>query len=182
MLFVARLSPSLLQRLNDEDLSVLLFTVAAAALLRWFYAVGGNPHLLANTSRYQPRYKPRAAVTWFFVPVANLIRPSQVLLEFWRMSYDADAPARVPVPALLRWWWGLWLAEVAVGDIISELGASVQVEGDLFTLAWLMTARAFLQIPLVIVLALIILRLSARQGAALARLQAPLHEADDVVA
>jgi hypothetical protein len=169
------LSPWLLHHALDVDLGLLLFAVAAVALLRWLYAIGRNAHLLATRSRYRPRYRPRSAVIWFFVPFATLIRPFQVVLEFWQFSHDPAAPTRVPVPALLRWWWGLWLLNVTIDYALSKLWESVWVEEELFTLAWLTTV-------LVIVLTIIILHLSVRQRTALARRRPSLHGPDGVVA
>ncbi|TCP34800.1 DUF4328 domain-containing protein [Sphingomonas sp. BK235] len=183
------LSPWLLHQALDVDLGLALFALAAVALLRWLYVIGRNAHLLAATSRYRPRYKPRSAVIWFFVPFATLIRPFQVVLEFWQISHDPAAPARVPVPALLRWWWGLWLLAMTIDYALSKIRESLWMEGEriwveeeLFTLAWLTTARGVVQTALVVVLTIVILRLSFRQRTALARRIPPLHEADDVVA
>ncbi len=176
------LAPWLLHLVRDEDLGLLLFGLSAATLLRWFYVVGHNAHLLVGTSRYRPRYKPRAAVIWFFAPFANLIRPFQVVLECWQISRDPSDPSRVAVPILLRWWWGLWLLAITVDYALSKLYESVWIEEELPTIAWLTTARAFVQAPLVIVLTLVILRLSAMQRAAFARRHSTLHGGNGVVA
>ncbi|WP_277979208.1 DUF4328 domain-containing protein [Sphingomonas phyllosphaerae] len=176
------LSPWLLHHALDVDLNLLLFAIAAVALLCWLDAIGRNAHLLAATSRYRPRYRPHSAVIWFFVPFATLIRPFQVVLEFWRISHDPAAPTRVPVPALLRWRWGLWLLDLTIDYAHSQLWESVWVEEELFTLAWLTTVRAIVQTPRVVVLTIIILHLSVRQRTTLARRDPSLHNPDGVVA
>ncbi|MGK6322095.1 DUF4328 domain-containing protein [Sphingomonas sp. DT-51] len=124
------LSPWLLHQALDGDLGLLLFALAAVALLRWLYVIDRNAHLLAATSRYRPRYKPRSAVIWFFVPFATLIRPFQVVLEFWRISHDPAAPTRVPVPTLLRWWWGLWLLAMTIDYALSKIRESLWMKGE----------------------------------------------------
>lgn len=66
------------------------------------------------------RYTPGWAAGWFFVPLANLVKPYQVAAELWRASaplqpVEGDAPERrtwkaVPVAGLVIAWWIAWVA------------------------------------------------------------------------
>ena len=54
---------------------------------------------------------PRWAAGCFFVPIANMWLPYQAMKEIWQGS-DPDPnerPPLVPVPGLIKWWWGMYL-------------------------------------------------------------------------
>jgi hypothetical protein len=139
--------------------------IAAAAVLRWIYVTTRNVHLLNDQIAWGPQTSPFWAVAWFFVPVAGLIRPFSVFSATWRISTAPDAHETVGVPALLRWWWGLWLANAAVGRIASILHDSAKVPGDVIGADYVLFAKVLLDLPLTIVLTIIILRLTRRQRA-----------------
>lgn len=141
--------------------------IAAAAVLRWIYVTNRNAHALGDTVTWGPHTSPFWAVAWFFVPVATLIRPFNVFSATWRISAAPDAYETVRVPALLRWWWGLWLANMVVGKVASILHDSGKVPGDLIGADYVLFAKVLIDLPLTIVLTIIILRLSAVQRAAL---------------
>ena len=51
------------------------------------------------------------AAGYFFIPIMNLWKPYQAMKEIWQGS-DPDPTVHafsVRVPALLPWWWGLFL-------------------------------------------------------------------------
>jgi hypothetical protein len=95
----------------------LLGVVAIAAsffFLAWIHRVHRNlPALEAGDLKYSPGW----AVGYFFIPILNLFRPCQVMLEIWRES----DPARLQVPgeslettkassaAIVGWWWASFL-------------------------------------------------------------------------
>lgn len=96
--------------------ALMLFTAMVAALIAvscWIYRINANAHTFAEGLSITPGWN----VGWFFVPIANLWRPFEGIKETWQASHDpADWPM-VPVPVLLRLWWGCWLA----GNILSNL-------------------------------------------------------------
>jgi uncharacterized protein DUF4328 len=54
---------------------------------------------------------PALAVGWFFIPVANLWKPYQVVAELWSKTLGS-------VPhGLLGSWWACWLAGIVVGNL-----------------------------------------------------------------
>ncbi|WP_159753665.1 DUF4328 domain-containing protein [Sphingomonas sp. 8AM] len=163
-------------------LSIIGLAIAAAAVLRWVYMTNRNAHALSDRIVWGPRTSPFWSVAWFFVPVAGLIRPFSVFSATWRISASPDAYEMVGVPALLRWWWGLWLANAAVGKVASTLHDSGKVPGDMIGADYVLFAKVLIDLPLTIVLTVIILRLSQWQRAALARGEAPLHQDDEVMA
>ena len=162
-------------------LSIIGLAIAAAAVLRWIYVTNRNAHALNDRIPWGPHTTPFWAVAWFFVPVAGLIRPFSIFSATWRISAAPDAYETVGVPALLRWWWGLWLANAAMGRIASILHDSGKVPGDVIGADYFLLAKVLLDLPLTIVMTVIILRLSQRQRAALARGEAPLHQGDEIM-
>ncbi len=152
-------------------LSNIGLAIAGAAVLRWIYVTNRNAHALGDAVNWGPHTSPFWSVAWFFVPVATLIRPFSVFSATWRVSAAPEAYETVKVPALLRWWWGLWLANILVGRIASTLHDSGQVPGDLIGADYVLFAKVLIDLPLTIVLTIIILRLSRRQCAAAAARQ-----------
>jgi hypothetical protein len=100
-------------------LSVLF--LSAVTFLLWLHrAVKNLSSLGARTLRFTPGW----AVGWFFVPVMNLIRPSEVVTELWHASDPAIQsyqPAPRAVPAHVRWWWGLFILAGATGRLADQL-------------------------------------------------------------
>lgn len=114
---------------DAQDISALvLFAAMIAALIAvscWVYRVNGNAHSFADGLSITPGWN----VGWFFVPIANLWKPFEGIREAWQASHDpADWPW-VPVPALLRVWWGCWLA----GNILSNLSFQISRATGTFT-------------------------------------------------
>lgn len=91
-------------------LQLVTYIGAGIAFLMWLYrAVANNAALGAAGSRFTPG----GAVGWWFVPVANMIRPEQVVEEAWRGASTAQrstptTPAAMRSPTLVRLWWGAW--------------------------------------------------------------------------
>lgn len=83
-------------------LQVALFITIAIFFLIWIYRTNKNLHAL---SREQMKYTPGWSVGWYFVPIANLIMPYQVMKEIWQVSHK-DPIAK---PAIVGWWWCLWI-------------------------------------------------------------------------
>ena len=60
-------------------------------------------------------------IAYWFIPIANLFRPKQVVNDIWRAS-DPDLPRGVwasrDVPLLIHCWWGAWLISAFVERIL----------------------------------------------------------------
>src|SRR4051812_29334192 len=96
--------------------SGVLLAASAIAWLLWQHCAHrvlperlGSPGL---------RFSPGRAVAWWFVPLANLGAPVVAMAELWRASGGGDAPGSPwqarPLAAVVRWWWGFWVASVVV--------------------------------------------------------------------
>jgi hypothetical protein len=100
-----------LDRVHEaRRIKLVTFVIAAIAFLPWFYRAYANlPALGVSRLRHPTGW----AVGAWFVPFLNLIRPKQIADDVYRGSRpEARAggdPASIPAPALLHWWWAMFL-------------------------------------------------------------------------
>ncbi len=87
-----------------DALSALAFVVAgivtAIFFLMWFHR--GHRILRAAVPDDPPRDPTWAVISWF-VPFVNFFVPKMAANDLWR------AGTAERVPALVHWWWGLWV-------------------------------------------------------------------------
>lgn len=99
-------------------LHISVFVVAAIAFLAWIYRASNN---LVPLGVDNQEFSPGGAVVWWFVPIASLFRPYQVMKELWQGSYPSlgpdglDSLTDAPVSPLLGFWWFTWLLGTWVG-------------------------------------------------------------------
>lgn len=90
----------------------LLLLISAGVFIAWFFQAYKN---LRRLGVQNMRYRNGWAIGSWFVPILSLFRPKQIANDIWRGSErgtDVHAGWRsVPVPALVHWWWGLFLAQ-----------------------------------------------------------------------
>ncbi|MBA4490823.1 DUF4328 domain-containing protein [Paracoccus sp. S1E-3] len=70
-----------------------------------------------NAARLVPdpaRVSATGAVGWYLVPVANLFMPFRAMRQIYNSSTRPSRPLGAAAPALLRWWWALWLLVAAL--------------------------------------------------------------------
>ena len=75
-------------------------------LLVWTHRANHNARALGASGL---RFTPRAAVAWYFVPIAWFWKPYQAMREIWNASARPADWKNRQGSALLGWWWGLWL-------------------------------------------------------------------------
>jgi hypothetical protein len=103
--------------------------IAGVFSLAWIYRVSRNAQRLA---RFSLPISSGWAVGWYFVPVGALWKPFEAIEQTWKASVAPNAWRSVPTPALLRWWWGFWLAGGAAGGLLGGL-SKAGVNNPLFT-------------------------------------------------
>jgi hypothetical protein len=140
-------------------LNVLTVVAAGIAVLRWIYRTSRNAHALGPTMMITPGW----AVGWFFVPVANLWKPFQAVSETWQVSADPHAPDAVPIPVVLRIWWGCWIASSIISNIDFRLSMRAETAEQLIAASWFTVAAVPVDVALTIALAAIMRRLSQMQ-------------------
>jgi hypothetical protein len=114
-------------------ISRLMLIVAIAAMFTaWLYRARVNARAFGCRRLRFGRYW---AAIGFAVPIANLFRPLQVVSEVWQTSDPRGIRTSVdwksmPVPSLVRTWWGVLLAslclELLSAGLFNSAGVSVE--------------------------------------------------------
>lgn len=140
----------------------IAFAVAGYTVLRWVYLTNRNAQALNPAMTVTPGW----AVFWFFVPIANLWKPFDGVRQAWQASADPQAPDAVPIPAVMRWWWGLWIIASIMGNIGSRMALSAETPQALIAADWLTVATLPVDVGLAIALTTMMRRLSQMQRVA----------------
>ena len=100
----------------------LLLLGTGICFLVWTYRLNRNLRVFGVTGL---KFTPGWAVGYFFIPVISLWRPYQIFQEIWQASDPGPAPRsgqawqNLPVPALLGFWWVLWM----ISNVVDRLAA-----------------------------------------------------------
>jgi hypothetical protein len=137
-------------------LNILVFLGCVVLVGRWIYVTNANAHLFSEGMRISPGW----AVGWYFVPLANLVKPYQAMKESWFASHyrnDWDAGEE---PLEIRWWWLLWI----VTNVLDYVGWRMANEGaGPLAIAAVELVAAALNVALCLILAGLMERLAATQ-------------------
>jgi Domain of unknown function (DUF4328) len=108
-------------RVNTAGLfQTAAYLVCAVGFLAWYGRAYRN---LERLGAQGLRFGKGWAIAYWFIPIANLFRPKQVMNDIWRAS-DPGLPAvagywgNARVPALFHWWWGLWLLSSTAANLL----------------------------------------------------------------
>jgi len=96
-------------------IQIVLAIVTGITFLRWIYRSNKNLHALSGESM---TFTPGWSVGWYFIPIANLWKPYQVMKEIWNVSHK-DSPTN---HTIVCWWWTLWLISNFLGRLAFKLG------------------------------------------------------------
>lgn len=120
-----------------------VFIATSIPFLMWIWRANANARALGAEGL---SFTPGWSVGWFFVPILNLWYPYQVMKEIWQASRNPAAWSTEPVPALLGWWWGLWLLTNSLGmaALRFSLHPENPVTSQLSTVLGLLSDLAFI--------------------------------------
>lgn len=125
----------------------------------WIYRASANAHAISDEMTISPGW----AIGWYFVPIMNLFRPFQAMREIWMASHFKGNWHGEPAPAILGWWWGLWLASNILANISFRLALNAE-PGQLNQAALLDMAGATVALPLSLLLIGIMRRIVRAQS------------------
>ena len=91
-------------------------------------------------------FTPGWAVGWFFVPIANLWKPYQMMRELWQASARPDNWPAVDVPPLVGLWWGAWIGSRMLGTFINASAGPLDTVPDLIRITWWSIMGSFVDI------------------------------------
>ncbi|MEK7780067.1 MAG: DUF4328 domain-containing protein [Verrucomicrobiota bacterium] len=115
-------------------LGLVVYITTAVFFCMWTHRANRNARALGATHL---QFTPGWAVGWFFIPIANLWKPRQVMREIWHASHDPRGGPDETTPALVSNWWTLWL----VTNILGQLAFRYALNAD--TARGLMTSEVF---------------------------------------
>jgi hypothetical protein len=110
---------------------LVAFIVTAIVWLVWLSRAYSN---LGAVGTRKSRFTPGWAVGYWFVPFVNLVRPYQIILDLWlrseRLNVD-DSVANLPRPAIISWWWGVYLLSGFAGRMFASLARDAKTLPEL---------------------------------------------------
>jgi hypothetical protein len=98
-----------------------LFIITSVLFLMWLYRSNANlVPLRANHREYEGGW----TIGWWFIPIASLFKPYQVVREVWNESdpeFDASM-GFMPLgggggPVFMGWWWAFWISSTIFSNI-----------------------------------------------------------------
>ncbi len=113
------------------SIQLLVFVATAIIWLMWTHRAYANQALIGCR---KTRHSPGWAVGYWFIPFANLVEPYRGMAELWRRSQTQNAISSMhaSTPALIGWWWGLYLLGNVIGRFVMAYSRNAS---DLVSLA-----------------------------------------------
>lgn len=146
-------SPGLLDplELRPSDfvaLAMLVMMIVCIVVVgMWIYRASANAHALSDEMTISPGW----AVGW--------------LREIWLASHFRGNWHGEPAPAILGWWWGLWVVTNILGNISFRISMDLEDGASLDLVTFLDVAGSALNIPLSLALIAIMRRTAHAQSA-----------------
>lgn len=106
--------------------------VCVVVVGRWIYRVNKNAWQISDAMTVSPGWN----IGSFFIPIMNLFRPFSGVRETWQASHAPADAYDVPVPAIMRLWWGGWLIAGVFGQLSFRLSLRAETLEDLLEVAW----------------------------------------------
>jgi len=92
----------------------VLAIILGITFLRWIYRTNKNLHAFSGE---RMTFTPGWSVGWYFIPIANLFKPYQVMKEIWQISHKN----RAATLSIIGWWWALWFISNVLGRLVVKL-------------------------------------------------------------
>lgn len=100
---------------------LVVYIATIAMFCVWTYRMNANIHALGAANL---RFTPGWAVGWYFVPIANLWKPYQVMKEIWRASRNPSRWQDERCNSIVGWWWFWWITS----NVQVSIGSSAEQE------------------------------------------------------
>lgn len=101
-------------------ISLITFILSAILICRWIFLANRN---LRTFSTKKIEFTPGWAVGWYFIPIAHLWKPYEVMKEIWNFSINhTEAERAHNSPLILKWWWFLWIMVSFLSKIAMRIG------------------------------------------------------------
>ncbi|MBH1937761.1 DUF4328 domain-containing protein [Streptomyces sp. AV19] len=144
-------------------LQTLALLATAVVFVVWFHRVRTN----AEVFRPDGHRMRRGWTIWGWItPVVNLWFPKKLADDVWAASlpYEPDGSLRRASRAVMGWWWGLWLATLALGRAGGRMYFKAETFEEIRTATGVLLVADVVDIVAAVVAALFVLRLTALQN------------------
>ena len=98
-----------------SGLYILAYIASGIAFLTWLSRVVDNVPALGGGT---PSVSPAGAIGWWFVRIANLMKPCQMGADVWRRLATSSAETGTGIVVA---WWLLWLVGVIAERVVANL-------------------------------------------------------------
>jgi hypothetical protein len=102
----------------------------------WIYRANYNARQIGTTGM---KFSPGWAVGWYFIPIANLWKPYQVMCEIWQVSAGPASWQHQPRGSIVPLWWTLFLLSNFTANISFRLSLRAASTSELI---WSSTVSA----------------------------------------
>jgi hypothetical protein len=150
-------------------LYLLAYLLSSVLFLRWTY-LGKKNAMALGAAFLEFEISPGWSVGYHFVPLMNLVMPYKALKETFQASNpdfrpDAQRLEWSSAPKVLPLWWTLWLANGFLGQAIFQYALHAKSLPQFLNLSWAHLVLAFLHLPLVAVVWVLISTMQRWQAA-----------------
>ena len=142
-------------------LQMAIILASYVVSLRWIHRMNWNARAL-GAARLD--FTPGWSAGWYFIPIMNLWKPFQAMKQIWQASAQPKDWEMQPTPALLGWWWLLWVVSSLFSNASLRLGMRAEELDELITASRVTMMSALVDIPLCLVFLVVIHRISAMQA------------------
>ena len=138
-------------------LQIIVTIASMVFFLMWVYRANKNLDALSGEPM---TISPGWAVGWFFIPIANLWKPYQVVRELWQVSHRNEPRGH----ALVGWWWCAFLAAAVTGQVASTLSMNASDVGSYAFAAEASAISDALNVASDVLMLLVVARIAAAYG------------------
>ncbi|QDU59783.1 hypothetical protein Pan216_06160 [Planctomycetes bacterium Pan216] len=117
------------------------------------------------------------AVGYYFIPIMNLFRPYQIMVEIWNTSGPHSASSKPQLwkkqgtNALVGWWWGMWIWTMILDRMTNVMARRMEtVEAEL-NQEYVTVLFAIARLTAAVLLFMLISRVTQREERRLERLE-----------
>jgi hypothetical protein len=126
----------------------LVLIATLICFLRWVYRANSNVRKLGAEGL---RFTPGWSVGWFFVPIAHVWKPYQVMKEIFKASKNPADWANQTSSPIVGWWWGFWIISAFLGQASFRISLGAQEIDELLTANVVMMISEVVDIPSAII-------------------------------
>ncbi len=133
-------------------LYLIAYIISAVTFIQWFRRAYYNLHLKIS---YLSQTEGWAAGSWF-VPIVNLYRPFQIMLEMYQETKGLLTKKGIGVhhtfsTTMLGWWWTLWIINNIIGQFVFRYSMKAESIDELTTSTMASMIGNILGIPLALI-------------------------------